>query len=305
VSVDGAIAELMRTILHHDVFQEIEASWRALYLLVSRLETDTGLMLYVIDVSKAELAADLESAENLEATGTYRLLVESTVHTPGGAPWAVLAGNYTFHPTRHDAELLGRMAKIARAAGAPLVAAADPLLVGCASLAETPHPSDWRCAVEEEDGQAWQALRRLAESSSVGLVLPRFLLRLPYGPDSMETERFEFDEMPGEPAHDAYLWGNPCFACAYLLGESFTRYRWRFRPGVIREIDDLPVHVYESEGESVVKPCAEVLLTDRAAEIVAGKGCIPLVSLVNQGTVRLVGFSSIADPPAPLAARWG
>ena len=49
-------------------------------------------------------------------------------------------GNYTFGPQREDAELLGRLARIARAAGAPFIAAASPRLLGCESLADTPHP---------------------------------------------------------------------------------------------------------------------------------------------------------------------
>jgi type VI secretion system protein ImpC len=304
-SVDSAVAGLMRTILHHPVFQEVEAAWRALHLLISRLETDSQLKVCVLDVSKAELAADLESSEDLRATQTYRLLVEKTVHTPGGVPWAVLAGNYTFGPTQTDAELLGRMAKIALSAGAPFIAAASPGVVGCESFARTPDPDDWQSAPEPEALEAWRSLRRLPESPSVGLVLPRFLLRLPYGPDAEGTERFDFEEMPGEPDHDGFLWGSPAFSAAYLLARGFLREGGGFRPGIEREIGDLPVHVYKSEGESVVMPCAEALLSDRAAEMIAAKGLMPLVSIMNQGTVRLVRFSSIADPPAPLAGRWG
>ena len=105
-AVDAATGELTRMILHHPDFQSVEAAWRAVHFLVSRLETDTELKLYLLDISKAELAADLY-AEDLKSTGIYRLLVEQTVETPGGEPWAVLAGNYIFDQTREDADLLG------------------------------------------------------------------------------------------------------------------------------------------------------------------------------------------------------
>jgi len=57
--VDRAIGEVMRAILHHPDFQALEAIWRATLLLVRQLETGPRLKIYLIDISKQELAADL------------------------------------------------------------------------------------------------------------------------------------------------------------------------------------------------------------------------------------------------------
>jgi len=303
-SVDAAVGELMRKILHHPQFQALEASWRGVSLLVSRLECGADLKLFVWDVSKAELEADLSGAEDLARSGTYRVLVEQSVHVPEGQPWALFVGDYGFGPTRFDAELLGRLAKIARAAGAPLVAGAGARLAGCESLVRTPDPIDWQFTPDKEAAQAWAALRMLPEAPWVGLALPRLLLRLPYGRQTTPVEKFEFEELPGEPDHEGYVWGNPAFVCACLLGQSFSRHGWSFRPGMIDELDDLPVHVYKSEGESVMQPCAEVLLTDRAAEAISDRGLIPLRSVRNQGAVRVESFLSIAGSGASLRGRW-
>lgn len=303
-SVDTAAATLMRTVLHHPDFQALEASWRAVAFLVSRLETDAQLKLYLLDVSKEELNADLAAAEDLRTTATYRLLVEKTVHTLGAESWAVLAGNYTFDATREDAELLGRMSKIVREGGSPFVSAGSARLLGCESLALAPDPGDWQLVPDPNDGQAWEALRRLPESSHLGLALPRFLLRLPYGPDTAGTGQFAFEEMSGVPSHEAYLWGNPCFACVYLLGRAFSSYGWQFRPGVVEDLQDLPIHIYKAGGESLMKPCAEVLLTDRAIEAIVNRGLMPLQSFQDQGTVRLARFQSLADPPTRLMGPW-
>ena len=304
-AVDVSISELMRTVLHDPDFQAIEAAWRAVHFLVSRLETDTQLRLYLLDISKAELAADLNAAEDLRVTGIYRLLVEETVETPGGEPWAVLAGNYAFDRTREDAELLGRMAKIAGMAGAPFISAAHAHLLGCESLTETPDPDDWQQLANEEGNEAWAALRRLPEAIYVGLALPRFILRLPYGEDTDPTEQFEFEEMAPKTVHEHYLWGNPAFACVYLLSEAFSRYGWDFRPGAVQDIVGLPLHIYREEGESRIKPCAEVALTKRAAERILEKAFMPLLSFRNQDTVRLARFQSLADPLSHLMGRWG
>jgi type VI secretion system protein ImpC len=295
--------QLMRLILHHPDFQAIEAAWRGIHFLVSRLETDAELRLHLLDVSKGELAADLTATEDLRSTGTYKLLVEQTMETPGAEPWAVMAGNYAFDRTTEDAQLLGRMAKIARQTGAPFIAAAHPHLLGCDSLAETPDPDDWRQAVDEA-GLAWEALRRLPEAPWVGLTLPRFLLRLPYGRETEPIERFDFEEMSETWNHEHYLWGNPVLASACLLGQAFSRYGWDLRPGVIHDIQGLPLHVYEVQGQSRIKPCAEVVLTERAAEIILDQGLMPLLSLRDRDTVRLARFQSPAKPPTELAGRW-
>ncbi len=302
--VDHAIGALMRAILHHPAFQALEAGWRALDFLVRRLESNGELQLYLLDLSKAELAAELEAVKDLRASGISKVLVEETIETPGGRPWAVLAADYTFDQTLQDVLLLSRMAKIARAAGAPFLAAASPRLVGCASLAETPDPDDWR-RPEGMVAEAWEALRELPEASSLGLALPRFLLRLPYGREGEPVERFDFEELPEGFRHGDYLWGNPAFACALLLGQAFSEYGWELRPGVLQDIAGLPLHVYKEGGESRAKPCAEALLTLRAAETILEQGLMPLLSIKGRDAVRLGRFQSLRSPLTSLAGRWG
>jgi type VI secretion system protein ImpC len=303
-AVDAATSELMQRILHHADFQAIESAWRAVYFLVSRLETDEQLKLYLLDISKAEMAADLGAKEDLRSTGIYKLLTEHTVETFGGEPWAVLVGNYIFDNSREDTELLGRIAKIAKASGAPFISSVSDKVLGCESLAETPNPDDWQRPTDTKDSQAWETLRKLPDAAYLGLALPRFLLRLPYGADTDPAEQFDFEEMPSEPDHNYYLWGNPSFACIYLLAQAFSRYGWNLRPGIIQDIEGLPLYIYKEEGESRVKPCAEVVLTERAAEIILDKGLMPLICFRNQDIIRPARFQSIADPLTSMAGRW-
>lgn len=301
--VDAATGEAMRGLLHRPEFQELEAAWRGLFFLVRRLETDVELKLYLLDVSKDELAAGLGQAENLRKTGFYRLLVEHTVETPGGQPWAVVGANYTFDDSVEDVMLLGSLGGIAAAAGAPILAAANPRVLGAKSLAETPLPENWG-PIETQRAQAWEILRNFTEARYLGLALPRFLLRLPYGQETEPAEQFAFEEFEGAPVHEHYLWGNPALACVCLLAQAFAEWGWEMRPGAIREIDGLPAHLYREDGEPCLKPCAEALLTEGAANAMLDRGLMPLVSLKDRDAVRLVRFQSLADPAAPLAGRW-
>jgi len=303
--VETAVGSWMRDILHRPAFQALESAWRAADFLVRRLETDGALQVFLLDVSKEELAAGLKAADTLEATSPYRLLVEQTVGTPGADPWSVLAGLYSFDRTLEDVALLGRLATVARAAGAPFLAAAKPRVLGCESLAKTPDPDDWGAPSDDPQATLWEALRTLPGASFLGLALPRLLLRLPYGKETDPVEKFDFEEWDEDAKHEDYLWGNPAVACATLLGQEFSRYGWHLRPGMARDLAGLPLHTHRREGVAKNQPCAEVLLGDRAAERILEAGLMPVVSMRDRDTIRVVRFQSIADPPAPLSGPWG
>jgi type VI secretion system ImpC/EvpB family protein len=210
-----------------------------------------------------------------------------------------VVGNYEFTATQPDIEMLGRISQIAERAGAPFLAAANSSIFGCPSVAKSPDPDDWH----EPDAGAiamWQQLRRLPQATSLGLVAPRFLLRLPYGHDSSPLERFDFVELPTAP-HESYLWGNPAFACVCLIGQTFSETGWNMAGRLYRDLGDLLTHVYHDHGESRAKPCAEAVLLDRAVERILDFGIVPLQSFADRSAIRLVGLQSIADPPASLA----
>jgi type VI secretion system protein ImpC len=287
--VDAAAGARLRALLHHPTFQALEAAWRAVFQLVRAIETGSQLKLYLMDISKAELAADVGAADNLRESRVWRILVEDTVET-GGDPWSLVAGNYEFARTQDDARMLGRLARIMSRAGAPFLAEADP----------------GNSAIEtEESARHWERLRQLPEACWIGLAMPRFLLRLPYGKKTDPVESFDFEEMPGTPGHRQYLWGNPAFACVQMLAEAFANDGWEMRPGAHTEIDGLPLHVYEAEGEKQLKPCAEVLLTERDIDWILDQGYMALASIRGRDAVRLVRFQSLAKPPARLSGPWG
>lgn len=302
--LDTAASDMMNALLHFPDFQRLEAIWRGLAFLVHRVETGAHLQIFMIDITKAELSSDLRNVTDLQTSGIYKLLVEKSVLTPGAQPWSLLVGAYAFSAAPSDIETLGQMAKIARQAGAPFISAAGDEMIGCRQLSETPDAAAWPGLPPSEQA-GWVALRRLPEASWIGLAFPRFLLRLPYGKDTDPAERFHFEEMPSAADHEAYLWGNPAFACACLIAKAFCRDAWRLRPGAFQDIERLPLHIYKIDGETAVKPCAEALLTERTALKILDMGFMPLVSFKNQDTARLVRFQSIALPPTQLAGRWG
>jgi type VI secretion system protein ImpC len=261
---DRAIAGEMRGVLHHPKFQALEAAWRGLYFLVRRLETDENLRVFLLDLPREALTA------------------EALRRAVGDELYGVIAGLYYFESKDQDS--LKEISFVARIAGAPFIASLGLGEVGL--------------------DKAFAELRQSTYARWIGLALPRFLLRLPYGKTGMETESFAFEELSAKPEHERYLWGNPSIACAYLLGEAFTRFGWAMRPNSVRDIDGLPAHTYKEDGEMQLKPCAEVLLTDEAGEMLLERGFMPLASMKNSDRVRVVRFQSVAEPASPLAGRW-
>jgi type VI secretion system protein ImpC len=201
----------------------------------------------------------------------------------------VVAGNYAFGQTAADVEMLARLGRIMSGAGAIFLGEADPAGGG----------PEADLAVEQ-----WEQLRQSPLARWIGLAMPRILLRLPYGKKTERIESFEFEEMPGAPSHQHYLWGSPAFGCVQLLAEAFSRDGWEMQPGSHPEIDGLPVHIYEEQGEKLAKPCAEVLLTERDLDWVMDQGYMAWASVRDRDAVRLLRFQSIAKPAGRLAGRW-
>lgn len=293
--LDEEVGRQMRAILHNPLFQELEAAWRGLDYLVRNVETDSQLKIYILDVSKAELLADV-ATDNLRGTGLFKILVSAT---PNKEPWSLLGWDCFFRPWIDDIEFLARMAILADFAGAPLLAAADCSVLGVKNPEHLGETEEW-----DTENAIWDEIRSLPEARRVGLTLPRMLLRQPYGKDSSPVEKFKFEEMPEGSTHAKYLWGNGMYASVALICQAFSEEKWHMRPGQFQTVYSLPVHTWKEYGNVELKPCAEVLLTLKAAETMIALGLMPMLSMKGSDQVRIGAFQSIAKPPSPLEGRW-
>ncbi len=281
------IAKELRSILHHPDFQSIEAAWRGLDFLVR--EAGESVKLHAIDISSGELDAQLSSMENPAATGIGR-------HLEKLAPTVIL-GAFSFGQSDSDALL--RIARLAASCGTAFIGAAKSELTGCASFASQPNPLDWA-------QPAAMTLRKDALATRIGLALPRFLIRQPYGNASDPIQTLPFEELPTADAHECYLWANPAFLCGHRLVTAFSEDGWDMElGGAGGEIGGLPVYSFKAGGEKETKPCAEALLSDKAADAILSRGLMPVLSVKGRDSVLLVSLRSISDPPRPLAFRLG
>lgn len=301
-AVDESISGLMRSILHNRRFQLLEAAWRGLFFVVRRTETASDLRIYILDVSKEDLTADIRAAEEPARSAVYKTVAAGRNEDP----FAAAFGNYAFLPNVDDIASIIRLGKAAAATRTPFVSHIRPEVIGVESLAEHPDPVNWDMSGTTDAGRLWNAVRELPESHFLGLTMPRFLARLPYGSLTEPAETFSFEEFSenGGARHDDYLWANGCFAVAQLMAASYTEFGWQFGQQFIQDIEGLPLHMHKKDGETVYQSCAEVQLSHNAAEKLMEFGIMPLVSFKNTDRVRLLRFQAISDPVGMLKGRW-
>lgn len=291
-TVDSALAATMRSVLHHPDFQSFEALWRSVDMLVRRLETDEKLQIVLYDVTAEEIAADLSKADALENSGLYKLLVEQPALDVAQGPFAVVIGNYLFEQTPPHAELLGRIAKIAAQTQMAFIAG-----VGTSCL--DTKPADLHPLIRE----AWDSLAGMPEAAYVGLVVPRFMLRNPYGDRTDPIDSFDFEEFTPQAGLSGMLWGNSAVVAGLLLGATFSQQGDKMKPGSVLSIGDMPFYYYtDSDGDQTALPCTERMLSSKMAELVSKHRFMPMLSIKGQPEVRLGGLGSLAG--GPLAGPW-
>jgi len=291
-TVDSALAATMRTVLHHQDFQSFEALWRSVDLLVRRLETDEHLQIVLFDITAEEIAADLSKADALENSGLYKLLVEQPALDAAQGPFAVVIGNYLFEQTPPHAELLGRLAKIVAQTQTAFVAG-----IGTSCL-ET-KPADLHPLIR----QAWNAVAEMPEAGYLGLVVPRFMLRMPYGERTDPIESFDFEEFTPQAGLSGMLWGNSAVIAGLLLGATFSQQGAKMKTGSVLTLGDMPFYYYtDSDGDQTALPCTERMLSSKMAELVGKHRFIPMLSMKGRTEVRLGGFGSLNG--GPLSGSW-
>jgi type VI secretion system protein ImpC len=301
--VDRAISDQMRTVMHRPEFQQLEASWRSIHFLTRNLDTGSSLKIFLLDVSQQELQADLAAANSPTTTGIYKNLVEQTVGTSGGKPWAILVGDYQFSTTESDIDLLARLAVVAVASGAPLLTAADHTHVSAKPLDGKGDPDDW-APPAGKNGDIWQELRDLPESAYLCVTFPGVMLRLPYGKRSRSAEKFDFEETDSPPKADQLLWSNGAYLVGLHLAESFLKAGWDMQPPPVKQVGNLPVFVYEQAGDREAYPCAEAYLVDRGADRIRMQGLTPIRSMKNVDAVQIAGMRALSTEMAELRGRW-
>ena len=297
--VDDMIAEIDRKlgmqldeVLHHKDFQKLESGWRSLKFLVDRTDFRENIKIEMLNVSKGDLLEDFEDAPEIPKSGLYKTIYTSEYGQFGGQPYGVLVGNYEFGPGPQDMKLLQYVASVAGMAHAPFFAAMSPAFFGYNDFSALPNLKDIKSILEGPQYIKWQSFRETEDARYVGLTLPRFLLRLPYDPDTAPVKSFNYRESVSD-SHGSYAWGNTAFALASRITDSFAQYRWCANiigPQGGGAVYDLPLHQFEAMGSIQTKIPTEVLVSERREFELAEEGFIALT--MRKGSDNAAFFSA-------------
>jgi type VI secretion system protein ImpC len=300
--IDKKLSDQVNLILHHERFQQLESAWRGLHYLVSNTETDEMLKIRVMNVSKKDLGRTLKKYAGAawDQSPIFKKLYEEEYGQLGGEPYGCLVGDYYFDHTPGDVQLLGQMAQVAAAAHAPFIAGAGPTLMGMDSWQELANPRDLGKIFGAPDYAAWRSLRESDDSKYIGLAMPRFLARLPYGAKTNPVEEFEFEEEASGGQHTRYAWANSAYAMAVNVNRAFKLYGWCTSIRGVESgglVEGLPVHTFPSDDGGVDMKCpTEIAISDRREAELANCGLMPLIHRKNTDMAAFIGAQSLQKP---------
>src|SRR4051812_542848 len=300
--LDKKLTEQVNLILHHPDFQKLEGAWRGLSYLVNNTETDEMLKIRFMNISKADLGKTLKRYKGTawDQSPLFKKVYEAEYGQFGGEPFGCLVGDYYFDQTPPDVELLGEMAQVAAAAHTPFIAGASPTVMQMSSWQELANPRDLTKIFTTPEYASWRSLRESEDSRYLGLAMPRYLSRLPYGAKTSPVDEFDFEEDTGAADHSRYTWANAAYAMAVNINRSFKLYGWCSR---IRGIESggagegLPKHTFPTDDGGVgMDVPAENVISDRREAELAKNGFMPLVHRKNSDFAAFIGAQSLQKP---------
>jgi type VI secretion system protein ImpC len=300
--LDRKLTEQINLIIHHEDFQKLEGAWRGLHYLVNNTETDEMLKIRVMNISKAELAKTLKwyKGTNWDQSPVFKRVYEEEYGQFGGEPFGCLVADYYLDHSPPDVELLGEVGKVCAAAHVPFIAGASPVTMQMDTWQELANPRDLTKIFTTPEYAAWRSLRESEDSRYIGLAMPRFLARLPYGAKTNPVEEFDFEEDTGAADHRKYTWANSAYAMAVNINRSFKLYGWCSRIRGIESggaVEGLPTHTFPTDDGGVDMKCpTEIAISDRREAELAKNGFMPLVHRKNSDFAAFIGAQSLQKP---------
>jgi type VI secretion system protein ImpC len=300
--IDAKLSEQVNLILHNERFQQLESAWRGLHYLVNHTESDEMLKIRVMNISKKDLGRTLKKYKGAawDQSPVFKKLYEEEYGQLGGEPYGTLIGDYYFDHTPGDVELLGQMAQISAAAHAPFITAPAPSLLGMESWQELANPRDLKKIFGAPDYAAFRSLRDSDDSKYIGMAMPRFLARLPYGAKTNPVDDFDFEEDATGGDSSKYAWANAAYAMAVNINRSFKAFGWCSQIRGVESggtVEDLPVHTFPSDDGGVDMKCpTEIAISDRREAELADCGFMPLIHRKNTDLAAFIGAQSLQKP---------
>jgi type VI secretion system protein ImpC len=296
--IDEMLGQQLDEILHAAAFQKLEASWRGLKYLVDRTDFKANIEIDLLDIDKESLRSDFEDAPDVTLSGLYRHVYVQEYDTPGGKPYSTILSDYEFDTSNSDISLLRDISKVAASAHCPFLSSVGARFFGKDSINDVMKIHDIGNYMERADFIRWNSFRDTEDARYVGLLFPRFLLRLPYG-TSNPTRSFSYEEQANSKEHENFLWGSAVFSFAANLSTSFKENGWLVNirgPQAGGKVENLPLHQYDAGRGLQTKIPSEALISETREMEFANLGFIPLSYYKNSDYACFFSANSVQKP---------
>jgi len=291
--IDQVVNDQINEVIHHEMFKQMESTWRSLNDLVLNTNFKADIMIDVLDVGKEELFEDFEAnAVDITGSALFKKVYISEYDQYGGKPFGSIIGMYEFTQTPDDVFWLTTIGKIAAASHAPFIGSISPKFFGCDSIEELSAIKDLEGLMSHPKYGAWNKLRASEQAAYLSLTLPRYVTRLPYDPDTNPCREITFQEKVRGNNDEDYVWGSASMLFAQNMVRSFAQSGWcQYLRGPKGGglVSGLPVHTFNLRGEEEMKIPIEMAVPDYRELEFANCGFIPLI--YRKGTADACFFS--------------
>jgi type VI secretion system protein ImpC len=300
--IDQKLTEQVNLIMHHEDFQALESAWRGLHYMVNNTETDEFLKIKVMSISKKDLHKTLRKFKGTawDQSPIFKQMYEEEYGQFGGEPYGCVVGDYYFDHGPQDVETLTEMAKVSAAMHSPFISAVSPKTMQFDSWGELSNPRDLTKIFQTPEYASWRSLRESEDSRYLGLAMPRFLARQPYGAKTDPVDEFDFEEDTEGADSSKYSWANSAYAMAVNINRSFKLYGWCSRIRGIESggaVENLPTHTFPTDDGGVDMKCpTEIAISDRREAELAKNGFMPLIHRKNSDFAAFIGAQSLQKP---------
>jgi type VI secretion system protein ImpC len=300
--IDKKLTEQINCVLHHEDFQKLEGAWRGLHYLVNNTETDENLKIRVMNISKKDLGKSLKKFKGTawDQSPIFKQVYEAEFGQFGGEPYGCLVGDYHFDHSPPDVAMLQEVMQISAASHCPFIAGASPTTFQMDSWQELANPRDLTKIFQTPEYAAWRSLREAEDSRYIGLTMPRFLARLPYGSKTDPIDDFDFEENVDGSDHNSYCWANSAYAMATNITGAFKNYGWCTQIRGVESggaVENLPSHTFPTDDGGMDMKCpTEIAIADRREAELAKNGFMPLIHKKNSDFAAFIGAQSLQQP---------
>ena len=295
--IDEALSLQIDAILHHPQFQKLEGLWKGLQYLVERTDFRSNCKIELLNVSKDALAEDFDDASELVQSGLYKHIYEREYDTPGGEPYTAMISDYEFDASNTDIDLLHNISKVAAATHCPFIGNVGAKFFGKNNFNEVASIDDLGNYMDRSEYIRWNSFRETEDARYIGLTMPRFLLRTPYGNDN-KVKGFNYHEMVIDD-NEKYLWGSASFPFAANMAESFRQHGWTVNirgPESGGRVENLPLHQYDLGHGLISKIPTEIIIPETRELELANLGFIPLSYYKNSDYACFFSANSAQKP---------